>query len=245
MKTLLYIMALCVLVMPVRADEPISPEEALKRMQERAEARKRAAATQPAATKPVAREPEAKASTAKHVADPNAPKEDPVPLAGGKFEFVPPPSGSWDFADQTTDKAASFSTKDHLARLVIQVLPMNMSVDDNMAESLAQNLKESHRKKKVKMLMEPTVEPDKRFMLRIHEKYEAPSKAGEGPSGKSTDSLHLYRNVNNTTLMLTFYIVSEDAEAVKAAETIAEDTMLSATAGGKGPTHKPGKPAGK
>jgi microcystin degradation protein MlrC len=115
-----------------------------------------------------------------------------------------------------------------------------MSVDSNMAEALARSLKESHQKKKMKMLLEPTVEPDKRFMLKIHERYEAPSKPGEEPSGKTADSLHLYRNVGDTTLMATFYIVSEDQEAVKAAQATAEEALLSATAAGaSGTAHKP------
>ena len=241
MKLLLCLAALVVCAAPVFADEPVSPEEAYKRMQERAEARKKAAASQPAqaASQPAARVVAPKRSATKPAADPNAPKENPIPLAGGKFEFVPPPSGTWDLADQTTDKAASFSTKDHEATLVIQVLPVNMSVDSNMADALAHSLKESHQKKKIKMMLEPTVEPDQRFMLKIHERYEVPSKPGEGPSGKTADSLHLYRNVGNTTLMATFYIISEDADAVKAAQTIAEDALLSATAsGGKGPARK-------
>src|SRR5437016_5108981 len=136
MKLLLCLAALVVCAAPVFADEPVSPEEAYKRMQERAEARKKAAASQPAQ------------AASKPAADPNAPKENPIPLVGGKFEFVPPPSGTWDLADQTTDKAASFSTKDHEATLVIQVLPVNMSVDSNMADALARSLKESHQKKK-------------------------------------------------------------------------------------------------
>src|SRR5437016_4867556 len=120
MRSFLCLAVLCFLMAPARADEPISPDEALKRMQERAEARKKAAATQPAATRPTAHAADPRRPTSKSAADPNAPHEDPIPLAGGKFEFIPPPSGTWDFANQTTDKAASFSTKNHDSAIVIQ-----------------------------------------------------------------------------------------------------------------------------
>src|SRR4051794_9787546 len=103
MKFLLYLAALVVCAAPVFADESVSPEETYKRMQERAEARKKAAASQPAAaaaSQPAARVVAPKRSATKPAADPNAPKENPIPLAGGKFEFVPPPSGTWDLADQ-------------------------------------------------------------------------------------------------------------------------------------------------
>ena len=55
MRLLLCTLLLFCVATPSLADEPVSPEEAYKRMQERAAVRKKAAETQPAAATPATR----------------------------------------------------------------------------------------------------------------------------------------------------------------------------------------------
>ena len=88
-----------------------------------------------------------------------------------------------------------------------------------------------------RLLLQPTVESDDRFALKIHERYEA----GKGEKKQVADVLHLYRYVGRRLVEATVNSVAADADAVKAEHGDAEEALLSAT----GPGVKARKPSSK
>jgi hypothetical protein len=171
----------------------------------------------------------------------------PVPLGDGKITFTPPPADSWDRSPQASKNVAAFTTKARDGVMAVEVLPSDMVIDQNTADAIQRQLRQSRQKAKAKMILQPTVEPDDRFALRIHERYEAVDKNGVG-TGKIADQLHLYRYVGQALLMGTVNTLSDDPEVVKTTQATGEDALLSATGPGAKapPVRKPAtKPATK
>lgn len=164
-------------------------------------------------------------------ADAPAP-EAPVPLGKGAVQFTPPPSETWEPSKHQTDRAVAYTTKKHDAMVKIELLPDDMVVDKASTDAI---LKAIRGFIKSKILLEPTVESDDRFALKIHERYEV----GKDENKRIADVLHIYMYVGKHMMSVTVNSVATEPEAVEAAHKDAEDALLSAT----GPGVKPRKPA--
>jgi hypothetical protein len=163
-------------------------------------------------------------------ADSPAP-EAPVPLGNGAVQFTPPSSETWEPSKHQTDKIVAYTTKKHDAMVKIELLPDDMVVDKSATDAILKAIRGSI---KSKILLEPTVESDDRFALKIHERYEV----GKNDNKRVADVLHIYMYVGKHMMAVTVNSVATEPDAVKAAHKDAEDALLSAT----GPGVKPRKP---
>ena len=142
-------------------------------------------------------------------------------LLGGKLTYAPPPEENWERAEQPSgETVAAFRTKDHEAAMVMQALPQDAQMTPQMGPALVRQLRENHRKADQKLLIGPKIEPDKRFGLRIHERYQN----GE----KISDELHLYRDLGPRIVMVTANAIVKDDTDPKAVQKDAEEVLLSA-----------------
>ena len=129
-------------------------------------------------------------------------------LLKGQFEFTPP--AGWEEARSvrkpTSVKYVDASRK---GQIVLQVLPTDAQTTPDAARKLIQQLKENHKKANQQMVMEPAVEPDERFALRIHEKFK-PEK-----SPATLDAYYLYRKVGSRVLLTTSASFADDPDESK------------------------------
>ena len=159
-----------------------------------------------------------------HAADAPA----PVALGDGAVHFTPPSAESWEPSKHATARILAYTTKKHDAIVAIELLPDDMVVDKETTGAIVKQLRGAHGQAKV--VLQPTVESDERFALKIHERYEV----GKGANIKVADVLHLYRYVGKRLVMATVNSVSDDPEAVKAAHADAQECLVSATGPVKG-----------
>jgi hypothetical protein len=142
-------------------------------------------------------------------------------LLDGRVEFTPPAAEDWTRAHVTgAADAAAYMTKDHKGQIAVQVLPADAEISPQMGGAIVRQLRQNHKKAAQKIVMDPKVERDPRFDLRVHEKYQQ--------DDKTIDELHLYRNVGPRVVMVTASAVSENDEQSKPALKAAENVALSA-----------------
>lgn len=142
-------------------------------------------------------------------------------LIGGRLTFTPPPDDAWARATNVnSDDAAAYAAKDEKGAIAIQVLPADAEMSPQMGGAVVRSLRDTHKKANQKILFGPKVEPDKRFTLRVHEKYEV--------DGKTADELHLYRKVGPRIVMLTVNAWVDDDEAAKPIHKAGENLLASA-----------------
>jgi hypothetical protein len=89
-----------------------------------------------------------------------------------------------------------------------------------MGGAVVRALRDAHKKADQKVLFGPKVEPDKRFALRVHEKYQAGDKVA--------DELHLYRTVGPRVVMVTVNAWVSDEAGAKPIHAAGEDLLVSA-----------------
>jgi hypothetical protein len=142
-------------------------------------------------------------------------------LIGGRLTFTPPPEDAWARATNVnSDDAAAYAARDEKGAIAIQVLPADAEMSPQMGGAVIRSLRDAHKKANQKILFGPKVEPDKRFTLRVHEKYEV--------DGKTADELHLYRNVGPRIVMLTVNAWVDDDHAAKPIHKAGEDLLVRA-----------------
>jgi hypothetical protein len=151
--------------------------------------------------------------------------EPPANLGKDGVQYVPPPSELWEPTKHSTDKAVGYVTRTHDGIIALEMLPDEMIVD---GKATVKQLHAAHAKAKVKVLLEPVVETDERFALKVHERYEI----GIGENMKTADQLHIYRYGGKHIFMVTVNSIADDAAAVTAAHETAEDMLLSVTGPG-------------
>jgi hypothetical protein len=142
-------------------------------------------------------------------------------LIGGRLRYTPPPDDSWErAANVNADDAAAYAGRSHQGAIAIQVLPVDAEMTPQMGGAVVRALRDAHKKADQKILFGPKVEPDKRFDLRVHEKYQS--------GDKIADELHLYRTVGPRVVMVTVNAwVSDDAGA-KPIHSAGEDVLVTA-----------------
>ena len=142
-------------------------------------------------------------------------------LLGGKVEFTAPPAQEWERAHVTgAGDAAAYMRKDHEGMIAVQVLPADAELSGQMGGAIVRQLRQNHKAAGQKIVMDPKVERDPRFDLRVHEKYQQ--------SDKTIDELHLYRNLGPRVLMVTANAQTGGDEHDKPILKSGEDLALSA-----------------
>lgn len=142
-------------------------------------------------------------------------------LLGGRIAFVPPPDDVWQRAENVvSDDAAAFAGRKHEGAIAIQVLPADAEITPQMGGAVVRALRDAHKKAGEKIVMDPKVEPDKRFALRVHEKYQH--------GDKTADELHLYKNLGPRVVMVTVNTWVADDAAARALQAAGEDVGVSA-----------------
>ena len=183
--------------------------------------------------------PPAAADRARHDAPATAPaaaaadEGSHIKLAGGQVDFVPPEKWT-EKKDARTDARAIFVSAHPPGIMMVEVQKPDADFDAKMAPQMIKTIKELHAKAKAKVVMEPKVEKDDRYILRIHDKYEQ--------QGKAIDAVRVYRKVGERILMVLVNAYAESADDVKALQGAGDDVAMSAA------YHKPEKaekPAGK
>lgn len=142
-------------------------------------------------------------------------------LIGGRLTFTPPPDDAWARATNVnSDDAVAYAAHNHKGAIAVQVLPADAEMSPQMGGAVIRSLRDAHKKANQKVLFGPKVEPDKRFTLRVHEKYEV--------DGKTADELHLYRNVGPRVVMVTVNAWVADEQQARPIHKAAEDLLVSA-----------------
>ena len=165
-------------------------------------------------------------------ADAGSPFAGPLPTAalGNGLVTYTPPSG-WQ-PGKTTPNVVSYITPAHDGILAIELLPVDMTMTHDAPNAIVKQLQATRAKSGSKVILAATIEPDDRFALKIHERYEVGRK---DTSTKIADQIHFYRAIGSRFVMLTVNTVADDPETVKSTQKAAEDTLLSAT------VHRPGE----
>ena len=99
-------------------------------------------------------------------------------------------------------------------------IPGNAVVDKGAAKAIVKQLHDNHVKAKDEIVLEPTLENDDRFAIRIHERYKH--------KGHVADELHLYKMVGPRPCMLTVNAQTEQEDEAKKVQVFGETTLLSA-----------------
>lgn len=142
-------------------------------------------------------------------------------LVGGHLHFSPPDEAWQRAVNINSDDQAAYARHDHHGAIAIQVLPPDAEMSDQMGGAIIRSLRDAHKKAGQKILYGPKIEPDRRFALKVHEKYQSGDKVA--------DELHIYRNVGPRVVMVTVNAwVSDEAQA-KAIHEAGEDLAVSAT----------------
>jgi hypothetical protein len=123
-------------------------------------------------------------------------------LADEQIDYVPPEGWAESPKNHTATRDA-FVAKGGQAMMSIEVLPADQKIAPDMAASMVKKMKQMRQAASQKSVMEPTVEKDDRFIVRIHEKYQVKDKVA--------DQLHLYRQVGSrVVLVVTNSLAGED-----------------------------------
>ena len=163
------------------------------------------------------------------------------PLGNDGLIFTMPPTERWQVAPTKQATAVGFRTVKKDAVVAIQIMPDDMTViDPSVSRSIMMQLRAQYKKNKTKMLIEPTIEQDDRFSLRIHERFEV----GDGDAKKVTDQLHIYRFTGKFLVQMSMSAFVTTEDDLKLIQGEAEDIVYSITGPGvKKPAKSTSRPA--
>jgi hypothetical protein len=199
------------------------------------------AAAAPEPAKPVATRPTGSGAVANEIAigagfpghPPQAPVPQPLPiaarpkaLANGTVRFTAP--DGWDELPSTESRAA-YALHDHRSILSVDVAPADSKIGPDSSIGIIRDLRQRRLQRKEQYLLNPTVEKDGRFLLRIHEKYHMIVKVDGRPTEKIADQLHLYCQVGPRLVMVTVWSMADSDDDLKQAASAGEHIALSAS----------------
>lgn len=143
-------------------------------------------------------------------------------LLNGRLHFSPPEDDDvWQKAKNVnSDDAAAYARHDHQGAIAIQILPPDAEMTDQMGGAVVRSLRDAHKQANQKILYGPKVEPDNRFALKVHERYQSGDKVA--------DELHIYRKVGPRVVMVTVNAWIADDAATKQIHKTGEDLAVSA-----------------
>ena len=142
-------------------------------------------------------------------------------LLGGRIRYAPPSDSAWQQAENIhSETAVAYVKRDHGGAIAIEVLPSDAEISGAMGSAIVRTLRQNHKQAGQKVILDPKIERDKRFTLKIHEKYQQ----GE----KVADELHLYRNLGPRVVMATVSAWDRDDAAAADIHKSGEEVLLSA-----------------
>lgn len=161
-----------------------------------------------------------RASGMKETAPATAPAESKrFTLAEGLIRYTPP-DGWIEAKNVSRDDRAGFVPESRRGVLLIEVWPADGSLSAKAARAICRRIDQTRRKEEAEVLMPATIERDKRFDLRIHERYRQKEQ--------TSDQLRLYRSVGGRIVVVTVNTASPDPDEVKDIHGAAEKMLLSA-----------------
>lgn len=141
-------------------------------------------------------------------------------LLQGKIAYQPPSGDSWERAHNIEgETAAAYVSESLQGAIAIEVLPGDAHITPQMGPAIVRTLRQNHKNAGQKIIMDPKIERDSRFDLRVHEKYEQGDKVA--------DELHLYRDLGPRVVMVTASAMGQSKDA-KTIHKAGEQVLLSA-----------------
>ena len=144
-------------------------------------------------------------------------------LLDGKISYVIPAHWTAVKSSLPSDIAATYVAPDHDGVMLIEVLPEKAWIAPEAGPKLAAQFRASRKKAGQTIIMDPKVEKDPHFSIRIHEKYK-------NKEGAVADELHLYKKIGDRPVSVTVQSFSEDEHHVDAIHKVGSDTLISAKA---------------
>lgn len=144
-------------------------------------------------------------------------------LLDGKISYAIPSHWTTVKSSLPTDIAATYVAPDHDGVLLIEVLPEKAWIAPEAGPKLAAQFRASRKKAGETIVLDPKVEKDSHFSIRIHEKYK-------NKQGAVADELHLYKKIGDRAVSVTVQSFSEDEHHVDAIHKVGSDTLISAKA---------------
>jgi hypothetical protein len=131
-------------------------------------------------------------------------------LAAGAIRFKIP-DGLVLLGKRVDDLSASCAPADDSALLTLVVAPQQSAVEDQLARKLGplivKTIEEQAAKGEIESLSPPKIERDKRFLLRVHDRFKAKGKIG--------DRVQLYRGMGKYLVSVTATDFSENSDRGK------------------------------
>lgn len=144
----------------------------------------------------------------------------PASLLQGKITYQPPSGDSWERAHNIEgETAAAYVSESLQGAIAIQVLPEDARINPQMGPAIVRTLRQNHKNAGQKIIMDPKVERDSRFDMRVHEKYQQ--------GDKIADELHLYRDLGPRVVMVTASAMGQAKDA-KTIHKAGEQVLLNA-----------------
>jgi len=142
-------------------------------------------------------------------------------LLDGKISYVVPAHWTAVKSSLPSDIAATYVAPDHDGVLLIEVLPEKAWIAPEAGPKLAAQFRASRKKAGETIVLDPKVEKDSHFSIRIHEKYK-------NKQGAVADELHLYKKIGDRPVSVTVQSFSEDEHHVETIHKVGSDTLISA-----------------
>lgn len=150
----------------------------------------------------------------------NDESEPSASLLQGRITYQPPSADSWERAHNIEgETAAAYVSESLQGAIAIQVLPEDARITPQMGPAIVRTLRQNHKNAGQKIIMDPKVERDSRFDMRVHEKYQQ--------GDKIADELHLYRDLGPRVAMVTASAMGQSKDA-KTIHKAGEQVILSA-----------------
>jgi hypothetical protein len=140
-------------------------------------------------------------------------------LVDGAVQFARP--ADWTEAKGRTALAVGFVSPDRKGMITVEVWP-DGQLGSSTGAQVVKRLREARKKQaNLQIVMEPKIEQDKRFQIRVREQY----KSGEG----TYDVLRLYRQVGPRVVMVMVNSSSPEDARDKEIHQAGEEVAVSAT----------------
>lgn len=148
---------------------------------------------------------------------------DMLPLLDGSIRYSPPPAAAgWKFVGKTDDNLkAGYIIEEGKGRIDITVSPQTRDVPDSYAQQMAliigKGIRNDADRAGRKILLQPRVEKDPRFFLKIHDRIEAEDGI--------RDRLQLYRVMGLNIVHVAVIALKDTPEAAQPIQTAGEELL--------------------
>jgi hypothetical protein len=143
-------------------------------------------------------------------------------LSKGEIAYTAP-DGWKSLGESTDDRRAGWQLGNDEALIVVQVAPQTQTISESLGPKLKaqvlQTLKAEAAKGNITPIVEPTVETDPPFLLKIHDVFRAKEKY--------SDRMQFYRGVGRNIVTVVANSFSEDPQKAAAVHAIGEQVARS------------------